>query len=93
MSAAKTEKIRKGKPAGGVTTAVTVNVYMPGVNGVTDCHPSVLSKASVQTIDFKGGDCVDEGTFMHWTLERTQTGVHRRTQRMAMAVSRGESFI
>lgn len=86
MSVAKTEKVRKGKPVGGVTTAVTVNVYMPGVNGVTDCHPSVLSKPSVQRIDFKGGDCVDAGTLMH-------SGVHIYTQRMAIAVGSGEPFI
>jgi len=48
MSAAKPYQGKKGQTCRRCYDWVIVNVYMPGVSGVTDCHPSVLSKASAQ---------------------------------------------
>lgn len=53
VSAAKAYDGKKGQTCRGLYDRVIVNVYMPGVNGVTDCYPSVLSKASAQKTDFK----------------------------------------
>lgn len=48
VSAAKAYEGKKGQTCRRFYDGVIVNVYMPGVNGVTDCHPSVLSKASAR---------------------------------------------
>lgn len=66
VSAANPGEGKKGQTCGGgagergVHDGVIVNVYMPGVNGVTDCHPGVLSTASARQTDFKEGSPVPE---------------------------------
>lgn len=66
----------KGQTCGGRHDGTIVNVYMPGVNGVTDCHPSVLSKASAQKAGFKGALlCADAGTRV-----QSGTGAHASTR-------------
>lgn len=63
VSAAKAYEGKKGQTRRRFYDCVIV--YMPGVNGVTDCHPSVLSKDSARKKDFKRDGCALIQGHMH----------------------------
>ena len=82
VSAAKAHEGKKGQSRGGVYDWVIVNVYMPGVNGVTDCHPSVSQQGSHTVNRLQSRPLgAEKDTYRHTHMHRhTHTHTHPGNQ-------------